>query len=134
VYINASWLHSINIYYNQELSYFLQFIIFINAIFFLIYGLQCFTSMWMEMEFKRFGLPDSQRILTGVLQIFGSVGLITGLFFPVIGVLASGGLAAMMLVAFMVRMRIRDGFIVSAPSLLFMALNSWISLKFYAFL
>jgi hypothetical protein len=86
----------------------------------------------MVLEFKRFGLPDSQRLLTGVLQLSGSAGLITGFFIPVIGLMASGGLALMMLVAFLVRMKIRDGFWETVPSVLFLALNSWISWKLYA--
>jgi len=114
------------------LSIFLQIIVILNAIFFLLYGLQCFISPAMTQEFKRFGLPDSQRLLTGALQLLGCAGLVTGFFIPVIGFMASGGLAVMMLVAFLVRMKIRDGFWESAPSLLFLALNSWISWKFYA--
>jgi len=86
----------------------------------------------MVLEFKRFGLPDSQRLLTGTLQLLGSAGLLSGLFLPVIGAMASGGLAMMMLVAFFVRMKIRDGFLESAPSLLFLVLNGWISWNFYA--
>ncbi|TVQ71274.1 MAG: hypothetical protein EA363_06375 [Balneolaceae bacterium] len=114
------------------MSTFLQIIVVFDAIFFLIYGLQCFISPAMALEFKRFGLSDSQRQLTGALQLSGSAGLVTGLFIPVIGTMASGGLAMMMLVAFLVRMKIRDGFWESAPSILFLALNGWISWNFYA--
>lgn len=88
----------------------------------------------MILEFKRFGLTDFQRFATGTLQLFGAIGLITGLFIPVIGFLSSAGLAAMMLGAFLVRMKIKDGFFESAPSLLFLGLNSWISVGFYSFL
>ena len=88
----------------------------------------------MALEFVRFGLPDSQRILTGVLQLLGSAGLMVGFLLPVIGLLASGGLAIMMFVAFLVRMKIRDGFIESAPSLLFLLLNGWVSWSFYTLL
>lgn len=87
----------------------------------------------MVREFNRYGLPDSQRILTGTLQILGSAGLLTGFIFPVIGALASAGLSFMMLVAFIVRIKIRDGFIQSAPSLIFMILNAWLSFTFIRF-
>jgi uncharacterized membrane protein YphA (DoxX/SURF4 family) len=82
-----------------------QTLIILNALFFLFYGLQCLISKTMILEFQRFGLPDSQRILTGILQLMGSLGLVAGLFFPVIGSLASGGLALMMLTAFFFALR-----------------------------
>jgi hypothetical protein len=103
----------------------------LNAIFFLFYGIQCFRSPVMAADFKRFNLPDSQRVLTGVLQLLGSAGLIVGLAVPVIGGLASGGLALMMLAAFIIRLKVRDGVIESAPSLIFLAINTWLSYSFY---
>jgi len=84
----------------------------------------------MVEEFSRYGLPDSQRLLTGTLQILGSAGLFTGFIFPLIGALASAGLSFMMLVAFIVRIKIRDGFFQSAPSLIFMVLNAYLSIMF----
>ena len=88
----------------------------------------------MILEFERFGMTDIQRIATGVLQLLGAGGVVVGLFNPIIGLLASGGLTFMMLVAFMVRIKIKDGFLQSSPSLLFLALNSWISVNFYTLL
>jgi len=116
------------------LSSLLQLIIILNAFFFLLYGLQCFMSNKMVLEFERFGLPDSQRVLTGVLQLLGFAGLMVGLLLPVIGLLASGGLAIMMIIAFSVRIKIRDGFLESAPSLVFLLLNGWITWSFYTLL
>jgi len=84
----------------------------------------------MVREFKRYGLPNSQRQFTGVLQILGSAGLLTGFIFPVIGAFASTGLSLMMLVAFFVRIKIRDGFFQSAPSLVFLVLNAYLSVMF----
>lgn len=88
----------------------------------------------MVLEFERFGLPDSQRLLTGTLQLLGSVGMFVGLYLPVIGLLASGGLAIMMLAAFLIRMKTGDGFTESAPSLFFLVLNSWVGWNFYSLL
>ena len=85
----------------------------------------------MTEEFKRFGLTDSQRTITGVLQISGSAGLISGFIFPHIGLLASAGFAAMMFVAFIVRIKIKDRFVQSAPSLFFMLVNAWLTVVFY---
>ncbi|TVQ67582.1 MAG: hypothetical protein EA360_01965 [Balneolaceae bacterium] len=107
-------------------------IISLDALFFLLYGLQCFLSPFMIQEFQRFGLTAFQRKSTGVLQLMGAAGLITGLFLPVIGLLAASGLTLMMLAAFLVRIKIRDGFFQAAPSLIFLVLNGWIATAFYA--
>lgn len=88
----------------------------------------------MILEFKRFGMTDTQRLITGSLQLLGAAGVIVGLFIPIIGLLASGGLTFMMLVAFMVRIKIKDGFLQSSPSLLFLVLNGWIAVSFYGLL
>lgn len=82
-------------------------------------------------EFKRFGLTDSQRRVTGILQIAGSAGLFSGLLFTYIGFLSATGFTAMMLVAFIVRIKIKDSLVQSAPSLLFMLINAWIAAEFY---
>jgi len=111
---------------------FFQPLVFLNALFFFFYGLQCLISQTMVSEFRRFGLPDSQRVLTGVLQLLGSVGLVVGLYLPLLGALASGGLALMMLVAFGTRIKVGDGFLQSAPSLIFLVINTWISFSFYS--
>jgi hypothetical protein len=85
----------------------------------------------MIEEFKRFGLTDSQRKITGNLQIAGSAGLLTGLIFPAIGLLAAAGFTAMMLVALFVRIKIKDSIVQSLPSVIFMMLNAWLSIAFY---
>jgi len=95
---------------------------------------QCFTSPTIILEFKRFGLTDFQRTATGTLQLMGAAGVVAGLFFPMLGLLASGGLTIMMLVALMVRIKIGDSIPQSAPALLFLALNGWFSVSFYALL
>jgi len=110
---------------------FFQPLVILNAVFFLFYGLQCLVLKKMISEFRRFGMPDSQRIITGVLQLLGSAGLVIGLYLPLLGCLASGGLALMMLVAFGTRMKVGDGFMQSAPSLIFLVVNSWLSYSFF---
>jgi uncharacterized membrane protein len=116
------------------LNYLFHIILILNALFFLFYGLQCFTSPFMAEEFRRFGLPDSQRVLTGVLQLLGAAGLLAGLIIPALGALASTGLAMMMLVAFAVRMKIKDGLAQSVPSLVFMLINAFLALFFFRLL
>jgi len=108
-----------------------QTLCILNAVFFLFYGFQSLISRRMIEEFKRFGLSNSQRKLTGTLQLLGSAGLVTGFMFPMIGLLAAGGFTVMMLVAFIVRIKIKDSLAQSLPSLIFMLINGWLSFSFY---
>lgn len=108
-----------------------EIVVILNSVFFVFYGIQCFTSKKLASDFKRFGLPDSQRILTGVLQLLASIGLLVGIFLPVVGLMAAGGLGLMMLVAFIIRVKVRDGFAETAPSILFMVLNLWLMVYFF---
>lgn len=84
----------------------------------------------MVEEFERYGLPDEMRILTGVLQMAGALSLFIGFFIPLLGLFTAGGLTLMMLVAFVVRLKIKDPFIESFPSLFFMILNGYICFVF----
>ena len=85
----------------------------------------------MIEEFKRFGLSDSQRKLTGVLQIVGSAGLITGFIYPITGLLSAAGFTLMMFVAFLVRVKIKDSVLQAMPSIVFMLINGWLAVVFY---
>ncbi|MCH8557930.1 MAG: DoxX family protein [Balneolia bacterium] len=108
-----------------------QLVLIVNALFFLVYGVQALRSARMKAEFARFGLSDNQRILTALLQILAFAGLLYGFYSPLTGLVTAAGLSLMMLVAFIVRIKIKDGFLQSAPSLLFMVLNIWLATVFY---
>lgn len=79
----------------------------------------------MKQEFIRFGLPGLGA-MTAVFQMLGAVGLIAGFRFPILLVLASGGLALMMLLGLAVRLKVNDSLWVSIPALFFFALNAGI--------
>lgn len=108
-----------------------EYIVVLNALFFMFYGLQSLKSEMMIEEFKRFGLSHVQRQTTGILQLFGAAGLLIGLANPFIGVLSACGFSIMMLVAFAVRLKIKDSIIQSLPSLIFMMMNVWLACSFY---
>jgi hypothetical protein len=84
----------------------------------------------MRREFDRYGLPG-QRKLTGFLEILGAVGLLAGLFIPVIGMLASLGLSLLMFLGFLLRLKIRDGPFKSSPALFYMFLNLYLFLTHF---
>lgn len=79
----------------------------------------------MKIEFKRFGLGKI-GLLTIILEFIGAVGLIVGLKFNPLLVVSSFGLALLMLVGLIVRIRLKDTIWVSLPALLFMGLNTYI--------
>ena len=84
----------------------------------------------MKVEFKRFKLSEVQRKITGVLQILGGIFLLLGFVSPFIGLIAVGGLTIQMLLGFIVRLRIKDSFLLSLPSFVFMILNGYLFLYF----
>ena len=97
---------------------------FISALSFLFFGTACLTSTKMKSEFTRYGLSKS-RVLVGVLQLLGAFGLFLGFFYsPVVQALAALGLCILMILGFIVRLKIKDSFIQSAPSLLYAVLNA----------
>ncbi|NVO85951.1 DoxX family protein [Hymenobacter terrestris] len=100
-------------------------LIWFSSFSFLGYGIGYFVSPKLQEEFKRFGLARFGP-LTGALEILGAVGLLVGLWVPLILLLAAGGLTLLMLLGFGVRLKIKDGFWASLPSFLFMLVNAYI--------
>lgn len=98
-----------------------------SAISFLGYGVGCFTSRHLQKEFVRFGL-SSLRQLIGLLQICGTLGLLAGFRFPLLGQAAAGSLALMMLLAILVRIKIHDGFLKTTPAVLYFVVNAYLAL------
>ncbi|MEM1000109.1 MAG: DoxX family protein [Bacteroidota bacterium] len=101
-----------------------------SAVSFIYYGIICLFSQRMVPEFERYGLTPAQRQLTGILQLLGSVGLLFAWFQPTFGLIAASGLAVLMLLGFLTRLKIRDGFVQSFPSFFFMLLNAFLALAY----
>jgi uncharacterized membrane protein YphA (DoxX/SURF4 family) len=107
---------------------------FFSGASFLFYGLSCIFSKQMEEEFKRFGIPQYTK-LTGTLQILGGISLMIGVFLsPILAFMGSLGLSILMFMGFGVRLKIKDGVLVSTPALLFAFLNGFLAFKYYAML
>ena len=84
----------------------------------------------MIAEFKRYGLSNFQRKLTGYFQILGAIGLLLSFISLLLGLIAAIGLSVLMLFGFLVRLKIKDSFLQSAPSFAFMLLNGYLALRF----
>ena len=77
----------------------------------------------MEEELKRFRVPNISLFIA-VSQLSGSIGLIFGLFHPIILIFSSSGLTTMMLIACLVRIRVKDTLLESLPALFYLILNT----------
>jgi len=102
-------------------------VILISGISFVVYGVLLLNSAKMQNEFKRFGLEKFTK-LTGLLELLGGIGMLVGLKFSFILLISSGGLALLMLLGFIVRLKVKDGFWLTLPSLFFMVLNLYVFL------
>ncbi|MDG1452389.1 MAG: DoxX family protein [Polaribacter sp.] len=104
----------------------------VSSLAFIYFGVTCFYSKFIISEFKRYGLPKFRK-LTGFLQLLGAIGLLIGLYFtPILLLLASTGLHLLMLSGFIVRIKIKDNFIKSAPAFIFSAINLCIAIKTFS--
>ena len=104
---------------------FLNILIVISSVSFLIYGILYFTTPNMKIEFKRFGL-EKFGALTAILEILGALGLLLGIRFNPILLISSGGLAILMLLGVIVRIKMKDSLLISTPATIYMLLNACI--------
>jgi hypothetical protein len=107
-----------------------KLLVIFSSVSFLIYGLSCLFTHYMRQEFERFGL-EKFRVLTGLLEVAAAIGLALGLVLPIFGCLAAGGLALLMLMGFLVRLKIKDTLVQSSPAFFFMALNLYLLSVFW---
>ena len=99
----------------------------LSSVSFLLYGASLFGSRAMEAEFERYHLAP-YRTLTGALEMAAGAGLLAGLRFRPLLLLSAGGLAAMMLGAIVVRLRVRDPLVSVLPAVLLLCVNLYVVL------
>jgi putative oxidoreductase len=76
---------------------------------FVLIGSMNVAGMKMFVEnFRRFGYPQWFRIVTGLLEVLGGIGLLIGIWLPWLAELASAGLTLVMLGAFVTEVRTRE--------------------------
>ncbi|WP_395049297.1 DoxX family protein [Flavobacterium sp.] len=100
-------------------------IVILSSFSFLFYGISYFISPHMKNEFKRFKL-EKLGLLTIVLEILGAIGLLIGFWYKPILLLSSGGLALLMFLGVIVRIKLKDSLWISLPAVFFMGLNAYI--------
>ena len=103
----------------------LLLLVLFSSLSFLGYAVSYVVSPHMKNEFRRFGL-EKMATLTVVLEVVGATGLLVGLLYNPILLLASGGLALLMFLGVLVRLKVKDSLWVSLPAVFFMLLNAYI--------
>lgn len=99
--------------------------VLVSAVLFIVYGLLCLFSNGMEAEFERYGLSRFRR-MTGGLEVLGGAGLLVGLLAPVVMLIASGGLAFLMLLGVIARVRVSDPLLEILPAAFLFVANVFI--------
>jgi hypothetical protein len=105
--------------------------VLISSISFFAYAFSYFKSEQLKNEFKRFGL-EKLGLFTIILEFAGATGLLVGFLYNPILTLSSFGLSLLMLIALLVRIKLKDSIWVSFPALFYLLLNlfiCWQSLK-----
>jgi hypothetical protein len=97
----------------------------LSAVAFLGFGIACLDSDRMREEFGRYGLTR-WRTLIGTLEICGAFGLFASISFPALVVPAASGLALLMLMGVITRIRIRDPLLAMLPALALLVLNAYL--------
>lgn len=76
----------------------------------------------MVNDFERFGYPRWFLYVTGAVEITGAIGMLAGIFLPVVGALAGLWLAAVMLGAIFTHLRLKDSASKMVPALVLVVL------------
>lgn len=97
-------------------------LILLLAFIFISYGLLCLLTDHMKVEFQRYGLSRFRK-LTGALELLGGAGLLVGLTYNPILMLSSSGLALLMFLGVLVRLRTKDPLIQILPAFILMLIS-----------
>lgn len=89
---------------------------------FLGYGLSCLFMGAMIDEFARYNLSRFRRVV-GLLEVLGALGLLSSIVVPALVFPSSVGLALLMALGIVTRVRARDPFIEAIPATVLMLVN-----------
>jgi hypothetical protein len=94
----------------------------LSAAAFFFYGTACLFSAKLVAEFQRYRLARF-RVLVGLLEVGGALGLVAGWWFPPLRLAAAAGLFMLMLCGLWARWRIRDPWPAMLPALVLALVN-----------
>ncbi len=101
----------------------------ISGLSFAIYGYQTLFGAPPRGEFERYGMPGVRKFV-GSMQLMGALGVLLGFRYAAIGALAAGGLALMMALGLIVRLRIHDAPRLMVPAASLGAMNALLVVLF----
>lgn len=108
-----------------------DYLVLFSALSFLFFGISCFFTEHMRNEFIRYGLSNKLKLI-GTLQIAGATGLIVGYYtYSNLALISAIALSILMLLGFGVRLKIKDPFLKSLPSIFYAILNIIIAVLIY---
>lgn len=97
----------------------------LSILVFLSYGLHTLLANGMVSDFERFGLAYLRRF-TGAMEVLGALGLLAGVWVPVLVIPSAAGLAALMLGGIVIRIRTRDPVSTTVPAVVLLGLNLFV--------
>ena len=97
----------------------------LSMLLFFYYGVSVLVSDAMVREFEKFGLLRFRK-LTGVLEVVGGAGLLIGYLVPPLVIVASGGLALLMVLGVAVRLRAGPPLTDAIPALVMLVINAYV--------
>ena len=85
----------------------------------------------LREEFEVYGLPLWSMYVVGILKVAAAIGLIVGIWMPVLVPFAAGGLMVLMLGAITMHIKVRDKVTTYLPALLMFVLSTTILILSY---
>ena len=99
-----------------------KILILFSSVSFIFYAINSLSAKRLIDEFQRWGYGNLRKIIA-YLQILASIGLIVGLYFPLLLSIVSFLLFIMMMIATYTRIKVKDGFIDTFPAIFYSVLN-----------
>jgi hypothetical protein len=94
----------------------------LSVVLFLSYGVSCLFMGAMVEEFARYDLTRFRR-LVGLLEVLGALGLLGSLVVPLLVFPSTAGLALLMALGVITRVRVRDPWTDAIPAGVLMGIN-----------
>ena len=99
-----------------------KILILFSSVSFIFYAINSLYAKRLIDEFQRWGYGNLRKIIA-YLQILASIGLIVGLYFPLLISIVSFLLFVMMIIATYTRIKVKDDFIDTFPAIFYSVLN-----------
>jgi hypothetical protein len=114
------------IFFNNMTIPVINTILLFSGFSFFFFGMGCWINPHLKREFIRYGIPQF-RIVTGLLQLLGALGIGMGFWFLPLQIFSTAGLSLLMFFGLCVRIKIKDSFFQSFPALFYCLLNAYLT-------